>query len=57
MAKELGGTGRTSSFTTGRLEIAGEEKKIPHGTEDESFTSHVRSKVFWPLAASATVLE
>ena len=50
VANELGGIGRTSSFTTGRLADTREEKKIHHATEGERVTSHVRSKVFWPLA-------
>jgi hypothetical protein len=33
MSNELGGIGRTPSFTTGRLADAGEEKIIHHVTE------------------------
>ena len=44
-AKELGSIGRTSSFPTGRLADA---------KEGERATSHVRSQVEWPSAASVT---
>ena len=56
VVNERGGIGRTSSFTTGRLAYAREEKKIPHATEGERVTSHVRTKVLCPLAASLSGL-
>ena len=56
VVNELGGIWRTSRFATGRLADAREEKKILHATEGERVTSHVRSKVLWPLAASLSGL-
>ena len=56
VVNELCGIGGTSSFTTGRLADAREEKTIPHATEGERVTSHVRTKVLWPLAASLSGL-
>ena len=52
MANELSGIGRNSSFTMGSLADAGEVERIHHATEGERDTSHVRSKVFWPLVSS-----
>ena len=52
MTNELGGIGRTPNFTTESLEDTGVVKGIHHATEGERDTSHVRSKVVWPLVAS-----
>lgn len=55
LANQLGGMGRSSSFPPGRLVDTREEKGF-NTSEGVRATSHLRSRVEWPLMASQTGL-